>query len=158
MFLPNLLKRLIEEGIIGYGITIPYMLGAYKIKEQDRTPITEDYIVKIFQELIAQNQYKFWISTCDTLENIVIHCIDEKKENDILDTSNYEHICNHNGIPIVFFEEYFSVQKPTVESVSQYFWDLYKDKCFVPQKYSYDKGKRSWTDMPDDVIQIINNL
>ena len=44
LFVERLIKALIENDVIQEGITIPYLIQAYKIRESDDKPISQEYI------------------------------------------------------------------------------------------------------------------
>jgi len=152
-----LIQSLIKQDIIKEGITIPYLMGAYKIKNQDATPVTQDYIRTVFHNIIEHSENELWIKSCTNVNNHkTISLIDKVKDKDIIDDCKYKRIYNSFGKPILFFEEYFECSNPTEESISAFFWTKYKDECFVPLKYSYTAGK--WGDISEKEKDIIKKL
>ena len=71
-FVERLIKVLIENDIIKEGITIPYLIQAYKIKDSDDKPISQEYIQYVFQDIIEDNNHVFWIRTCSSIEQLTI--------------------------------------------------------------------------------------
>ncbi len=150
-----LIKSLISEGLIKEGITIPYLMGSYKLKDQDTSPVTQDYIRTVFNDIIEHSENKYWIKACSNVDNHkTISIIDKELDKDILANKQYKSICNHQGVPILYFEEYFECPNPTLDNISAFFWSQYKDTCFIPMKYSYVAGK--WGDISE--IGIIKKL
>lgn len=155
-FVERLIKALIENDIIQEGITIPYLIHAYKIKESDETPISQEYIQCAFQDIVEDNNHTFWIRTCSSIKRLTIKLASDDEQRDFREDIRYKSICNVHGRPIIYFEEHFESPNPTIENISKLFWDMYKDSCFVPQKYSYVSHK--WVDIDPLEVDIIKSI
>lgn len=155
-FLERLINLLIEENVINEGITIPYLINSYKIKEEDNTPISQDYIKHVFQDIIEDNNHAFWIRTCSSIKQLTIKLASADEQNDFKEYVRYKSICNVQGSPIIYFEEYFECDNPTIENLCEFFWNKYKDTCFIPKRYSYVAYK--WVEIDPIEIKIIKSL
>ena len=51
-FIVNLINTLKDNQLISEGITIPFLIGAYKIQENDTTIPTLDYLKSTLQKII----------------------------------------------------------------------------------------------------------
>lgn len=155
-FVERLIKVLIENDIIKEGITIPYLIQAYKIKDSDDTPISQEYIQYVFQDIIEDNSHPFWIRICSTIKQLSIKLASADEQSDFHSNNRYKYICNMQGNPIIYFEEYFDCSNPTIENISKLFWDKYKDTCFIPQKFSYVYHK--WVNIAPLEVDIIKSI
>ena len=64
-FIVNLINTLKDNQLISEGITIPFLIGAYKIQENDTTIPTLDYLKSTLQKIInSLGEYKLFIKTC----------------------------------------------------------------------------------------------
>lgn len=160
LFATRLLEALIkhkEVTDVTKAITIPYLAKAYKIHEQDNSPVTKAYIQKIFNDIIDNAQVQFFVSECTHVNNNkVLSILNKKDDADVNERNGYRLICNKAGIPVIYFETEFEIQSPTIENISQFFWEKYKDDCFIPCKYSYNNG--IWEDISDTELKIIQKL
>ena len=155
-FVERLIKVLIENDIIKEGITIPYLIQAYKIKDSDDKPISQEYIQYVFQDIIEDNNHVFWIRTCSSIEQLTIKLASAEEQNEFYSDIRYKYICNELGNPIIYFEECFECPAFTIENVSKLFWDKYKDICFIPQKFSYVYHK--WVNIAPLEVDIIKSI
>lgn len=154
--LEALIKHTKDTGITK-AITIPYLVKAYKIHERDYSPITKAYIQKIFNDIIDNAQVQFFVAECTDVNNHkVISILNKKDDIDVNEGNGYRLIRNKAGMPIIYFETEFEIQSPTIENISQFFWEKYKDDCFIPCKYSYNNGR--WGDISDTELNIIKEL
>ena len=95
-FAYDLIESLISEGVIQEGVTIPYLIGAYKLKDQDTSPVTQGYIRTVFNDIIEHSKSKFWIKACSAVDNHkTISIIDNELDKDILANKQCKSICNH---------------------------------------------------------------
>lgn len=159
LFIIELIDSLIENQIIKEGITIPYLLGASKIHDKDTSPVTFDYIQQIFTRIITESDRKFFIKSCTNVDNhFTISLIDEIDDYDIITNKQYKHLDNENGIPIIYFEEYFDCPCITLDNVCDFFWTKYKETCFIPQKYTYTNIGWAKINHKNKEYQIIKNI
>lgn len=156
LFVERLLNKLIQEGKVTEAITVPYLLRAYKIKDRDDSPISEEYIQYVFRHIVEDNNSPFFIRTCSTINQLTIKQIDPNEQKELEQDMRYKRICNEDGKPIIYFEIYFDYSNPTIENISEFFWDKYNRSCFIPQKYSYENS--SWIRISESEEQIIEHL
>ena len=72
-FIVNLINTLKDNQLISEGITIPFLIGAYKIQENDTTIPTLDYLKSTLQKIInSLGEYKLFIKTCSNINQYVI--------------------------------------------------------------------------------------
>lgn len=156
LFVERLLNKLIQEGKILEAITIPYLLRAYKIKDRDNTSISKEYIQYVFRHIVEDNNSPFFIRTCSTINQLTIKQADLNEKKEFKQDMRYKHISNEDGKPIIYFEIHFDCSNPTIENISEFFWDKYNLSCFIPQKYSYENS--SWSRIGESEEQIIEQL
>ena len=66
----NLLK---DKGVITTGITIPFIIGAYKIAKHDSIEVNLKFIQEVFADIVATaKDTKFFICTCNHINQHVI--------------------------------------------------------------------------------------
>ncbi len=156
-FLENLISALIEANIIKHGITIPYLIGAYKIKDKTKSKVSKEYIQQVFNTILHNEKKMFFIRECTNVSNHKTICmIDIPKDKDIIDDVQYKRICNSQNSPILFFETEFEELSPTIENISQLFWDRYRDTCFLNDKFSFEHSR--WIKIPKKEEKLIKKV
>lgn len=140
-FIINLINQLKNQELIKEGITIPFLIGAYKIQANDPSIPTLEYIKSVFEKVInSLGKYKLFIKTCSNINQYVISIIGDKDIDIIGNNAPYPYIADSSGCKVLFFEEYFDVQVPSIENISEFFWEKYKDEIQTT-RYSYVDGK-----------------
>ena len=157
-FVIKLIESLKYNQIYNKGITIPYLLGAYKIKGRDESPITIEYIRQTFEQILLHSDRQFFISSCTNVDNhYIISLMTGEDDDDIRDGVQYKHIDNMNGIPVIYFEEFFECPKLTLENVCNLFWEKYKD-ILLQKRYSYTNIGWVEFDSNSEEYKIIRNI
>ena len=106
-FIVNLINTLKDNQLISEGITIPFLIGAYKIQENDTTIPTLDYLKSTLQKIInSLGEYKLFIKTCSNINQYVISIIGDKDIDIIGNDAPYPYIADSSGCKVLFFEEY----------------------------------------------------
>ncbi|WP_293734400.1 hypothetical protein [uncultured Parabacteroides sp.] len=153
-FIVNLINTLKDNQLISEGITIPFLIGAYKIQENDTTIPTLDYLKSTLQKIInSLGEYKLFIKTCSNINQYVISIIGDKDIDIIGNDAPYPYIVDNRGCKVLFFEEYFDIQVPSIENISVFFWAKYKDDLQA-EKYSYIE--REWQSFLPEEKTVIN--
>ena len=149
-FIVNLINTLKDNQLISEGITIPFLIGAYKIQENDTTIPTLDYLKSTLQKIInSLGEYKLFIKTCSNINQYVISIIGDKDIDIIGNDAPYPYIADSSGCKVLFFEEYFDIQAPSIENVSVFFWGKYVNEL-LDEKYSY--AERAWRSFSDEEL------
>lgn len=155
-FIINLINQLKNQELIKEGITIPFLIGAYKIQENDTSIPTLEYIKSVFEKVInSLGEYKLFIKTCSNINQYVISIIGDKDIDIIGNNAPYPYIAGSSGCKVLFFEEYFDVQVPSIENISEFFWEKYKDEIQTT-RYSYVNGK--WQLFSSEERLVINQV
>lgn len=156
-FIYILLQSLKDKGIIKQALSIPYVVGAYKIKEKDDSPVTKEYVISVFDDIINSDKH-FLIYTCENIVNdYVITDINEIDDEDVFKSTDYEYIGDSLGVGRLYFEKEFHVKKPTIRNIGLYFWSRYKT-LFEQRTYSYDYNSEKWIKIPYNEVEIIKNI
>lgn len=139
-FIVSLINQLRNNELIKEGITIPFLIGAYKVQENDTTAPTLDYLKSTLQKVILSlGEYKLFIKTCSNINQYVISILGDKDIDITSNGSPYSYITDNSGCKVLFFEEYFDIQAPSIENISIFFWGKYSANLQV-EKYSYADG------------------
>lgn len=154
-FLISLIQELKEKKIIREGITLPYMLGSFKIKDKYNSTITKEYVCSVLNEILEYSETRFWIYTCSSIDQLVIKPIYVSVDVDIVENGAYRNICNKLGTPVLYFEEAFPIDIICVDNVADYILSTYKEQL-IYEKYSFMDNL--WVPIPDGELAIINEL
>ena len=123
-FAQRLITELINNEIIREGITIPFLVRAYKINNGDDSLISEEYIKYVFNHIVEDNDKILYIKQCTQVGNhrtISIATSDEIEEfnSDI----RYKSLKNNDGNSIIYFEINFECSEVSIENICKLFWN-----------------------------------
>ena len=137
----NLLK---DKGVITTGITIPFIIGAYKIAKHDSIEVNLKFIQEVFADIVATaKDTKFFICTCNHINQHVITILTQEDTDVTGHYSTYQHIKNSDGVPVLYFEENFDIAYPSLDKISQFYWLKY-EHILKEQVYSYQSTENKW--------------
>lgn len=148
----NLLK---DKGVITTGITIPFIIGAYKIAKHDSIEVNLKFIQEVFADIVATaKDTKFFICTCNHINQHVITILTQEDTDVTGHYSTYQHIKNSDGVPVLYFEENFDIAYPSLDKISQFYWLKY-EHILKEQVYSYRSTENKWIKFSDTELGCI---
>ena len=128
----NLLK---DKGVITTGITIPFIIGAYKIAKHDSIEVNLKFIQEVFADIVATaKDTKFFICTCNHINQHVITILTQEDTDVTGHYSTYQHIKNSDGVPVLYFEENFD---NVIQSIISYDITYQTDRVIVVEGLNY---------------------
>lgn len=144
-----------ESGLVTDGLTIPFLVGIYHQK-QPLNLFTHSCIAILIEDLIHNlNSHKFFLRTCSNINEYILSILSEADNDVTKPDSPYPHISNMQNIPILYFEEYFDISNPTVNSVSQHLYDKYRHNI---QRELFSKMNGQWCHYTEEEKQLIVEL